>query len=472
MFLSGKTKTDENNLSTALKLVKLMLNEDEYFKISDLIKVKINVDNVLTFYSFAKLYNLATISKSSFIYIENFFPTVVETQNFLQLDFSINAKILGSTSLNIHTEVEIFNAAITWLKHDSEERSKYAKKLLLKVRLPLLSEHALKYVLDKFLLFSEKKDCVKMLRTALVNKNYFKNKSTVYYTSRYCNQNNYNLLICGGFDERLIKVVSEVKQIDGNDVSNVKDLNPMNNCRYIHRAVCLKGEVYVFGGLNNALNFVEPVEKYSPSTNKWTVMTIMADKRQYFCVCAFVDKIFILGGSYNFDASDVNSTTNSCLEFDTKNKNFREINGMSESKDAAACAVFKENILVSGGMDSNKNELNTVESYDAFANKWTSMPSTINRHYCHSLVVVKDKLFVISEFCEVFDSVCMKFVSLKHPTSIYYNKSVPIGNKIFAFRDGSSSVICYDVEKNKWTEESCEVAKHLDDFSCAKLPLC
>ena len=66
----------------------------------------------------------------------------------------------------------------------------------------------------------------------------------------------------------------------------------------------------------------------------------------------------------------------------------------------------------------------------------------------------------------------MNFVSLKHPTSIYYNKSVPIGNKIFAFRDGSSSVICYDVEKNKWTEESCEVAKHLDDFSCAKLPLC
>ena len=51
---------------------------------------------------------------------------VVETQNFLHLDLSNVAKILASSELNIHSEVEIFNAVITWLKHNIEERIKYA----------------------------------------------------------------------------------------------------------------------------------------------------------------------------------------------------------------------------------------------------------------------------------------------------------------------------------------------------------
>ena len=137
----------EKKLSVDLKMNKLMLNEDKYSKISDLIEENKNVDNVLTFYSLAKFYKLATISESSLFYIERCFPMVVETRNFLHLDLSIVAKILASSELNIHSEVEVFNAVITWLKHNIEERNKYTKQLLLKVRLSLLSEYAINYIL-------------------------------------------------------------------------------------------------------------------------------------------------------------------------------------------------------------------------------------------------------------------------------------------------------------------------------------
>ena len=99
---------------------------------------KISVENAATFYTLAKLFNLLSANKFSLNYIERCFPMVVETKNFIHLDFSLVAKILASSELNIHTEVEIFNAAFTWLKHNIEERSKYAKQLLLKVRLSLL----------------------------------------------------------------------------------------------------------------------------------------------------------------------------------------------------------------------------------------------------------------------------------------------------------------------------------------------
>ena len=118
-----------------------MINKDKRLKIFDFIKDKMSKDNVLTFYSLAKLYKLDIIYKSSLLYIERCFPMVVENRNSMHLDFSVVTKILESFELNIHSEVEVFKAAITWLKLNSEERSKYVKQLLLKVRLPLLSEH-------------------------------------------------------------------------------------------------------------------------------------------------------------------------------------------------------------------------------------------------------------------------------------------------------------------------------------------
>ena len=86
---------------------------------------------------------------------------------------------------------------------------------------------------------------------------------------------------------------------------------------------------------------------------------------------------------------------------------------MNEARGNAACVVFQGNIVVLGGIDNDDNSMNTVESYDVLANKWTPMPNTINNYTFHSLVVVKDKLFVIGkgiESCEVFDNACKKFV--------------------------------------------------------------
>ena len=93
----------------------------------------------------------------------------------------------------------------------------------------------------------------------------------------------------------------------------------------------------------------------------------------------------------------------------------------------------------------------------------------------HSLVVVKNKLFVIGygiDTCEVFNSRCKTFVAIKSPQTSYLllNKAISIGSKIIAFQNTTSLVFCYDVEKEEWSEESCEVTQDLRYFSCVKLP--
>ena len=205
-------------------------------------------------------------------------------------------------------------------------------------------------------------------------------------------------LICGGHDLRLKEVSSKVKLIDGSCVNNVKYITPMNHCRSTFEAVCLKGEVYVFGGRNNANNLVKSVERYSFSTNIWKNNSNMFDERKNFCVCAFMNKIYIFGGLYiqNLEVID------SCLQFDTKDNNLKTVSEMLETRCNAACVVFQGNAVVSGGINNDEHKLNTVESYDVFADKWSSMPNMLKNKYLHNSVVIKDKLFVINiEFINI-----------------------------------------------------------------------
>ena len=449
-----------------------MLNKDERLKMFDFIKDKMTNKNVIIFYSLAKLYKKGIISKSSLLYIERCFSMVVETQNFLHLDFNLVAKILASSELNIHSEVEIFNAVITWLKHNSEERSKYAKQLLLKVRLPLLSEHGLKYILNENLSYTNNNELMCVLKEVITKKG----TSSLNIKYRYCSQNKFNILLCGGYDNETSKTVRDIHQINGSNLNNVKRLPSMTIDRKNCISVCLKGEIYVFeiNGSDKIGSCMMSVEKYSPFTNKWTVIANSYDQRKYFCACTFMNKIFVFGGYYPKN----DYVTNSCLQFDANEESFsdkswKEIFGMKEKRCDEACVVFQGNIVVLGGENNSYNDLNTVESYDVFANRWSQMPNTINVYSHHNLVVVKDKLFVIGyarQSYEVFDNVCKKFIALKHRPRLSFNKCVPIGNKILIFHEMNSLVVCYDVDKNEWSEESCEVTKFLGDFSFVQIP--
>ena len=50
---------------------------------------------------------------------------IVDTKSFIELDIKTVSKILASSSLQIDSEVEVYNAANKWLNCNSEERSKF-----------------------------------------------------------------------------------------------------------------------------------------------------------------------------------------------------------------------------------------------------------------------------------------------------------------------------------------------------------
>ena len=165
-----------------------MLNGNIETEVLNLIEENLTITNVVCLYYIPQLFNSSKLSKSPKLLVERCFPMIVNSTSFIELDFKHVAKILSSSELNIDSEMEVFNAITSWLSHD-KERNKYAKRLFIKIRLSLLSDHALKFVSEKISYFVEDLSEIKEL-ISKESKISHSNKSKI--TSRYCNQNNFN----------------------------------------------------------------------------------------------------------------------------------------------------------------------------------------------------------------------------------------------------------------------------------------
>ena len=346
------------------------------------IRNEINVKNVAAYYQIAKLFNFTELAKVALCYIERCFTTVCETNSFLELDFAFVMNILAKYTLNIDSELEVLNAAEKWMSYKYEERSKYAKQLLLKIRLHLLPCQYLNSPLSKELFFNKIDDCVDILREVLQNKkNIYLNKQESFFSYRFCTQNMFNIIVSGGIHNQ--SILDCVQRIDGENFAAVNNLDSMIFGRRYHKTIYCKGSIYVFGGYDNKFTLISSIEKYSLTTNAWEHIADISDDRDKFCACAFMDDIFILGGqSCNYEFY------NSCLKLDTVQKKWEQVVNMNDVKSDAACTVFEGRVVVSGGYQDVRqgHRLNTVEVYDHVTDTWSYIPHMREERVGHSLV--------------------------------------------------------------------------------------
>ena len=129
--------------------------------------------------------------------IERWFTTSADSKDFLELDFTLVAAILNSSELLIDSELQVFRAMNAWLNHNIIERSKYAKYLLQRVRLSLLTVPALENILIKSLWISEDDEYFNIINEVIRNKKLL-HSSELKSINRYCSQDNFNILFVGG----------------------------------------------------------------------------------------------------------------------------------------------------------------------------------------------------------------------------------------------------------------------------------
>ena len=161
---------------------------------------------------------------------------------------------------------------------------------------------------------------VEFIKEAMQNTN--DNQSSI--TSRYCNQDKFNIVLAGSIKKE--HFVKKTFIINANNLSKVKALPVLNNGRKRPQVVCIKGEIYVFGGLYDFYTFhkaIMSVEKYIPAKNTWVEIALMNDNRKGYCTCSFIDNVYCFGGCLPTE-----NHMSSCVEFDTKIKSWRKISKM------------------------------------------------------------------------------------------------------------------------------------------------
>ena len=179
---------------SSLKEDNVLLNNDLEKEFNNRIEDEINFNNAVAIYKLLQTFKTLSLPNASVLYIERCFPYIVDCKSFLELDYISLAKILSSNELNIDSELEVYNAIVSWLGHN-KERSKYAKSLLLKIRLSLLSLPALKYISDKVSCVIDDCSFTKELFPA---KNDWSHAKSLKTASRYCNQNKFNIIVSVG----------------------------------------------------------------------------------------------------------------------------------------------------------------------------------------------------------------------------------------------------------------------------------
>ena len=436
---------------------------------------------VCLFYQLTSFYNLSDFKNDALNYIYRWFTIIAKIDNFQYLELNNIIRILSSSELNISSELEVFNASDFWLSCESFNRSKFAKELFLKTRFPLLSDHVTRSLLeqnrDSNNSFHKSKKCLVLIEEVLKNKEeFYRNKSTIYYSNRYCNNSMYDILFCGRFGKSTYKTNMNFHHFEAGSFKEVEKYTKTEKWTTYTAAVVKNMVFFLFFDENDKkLVFI----KHSPYLKTWENFNFFYYRRMYAnCMCSFVDSIYFIGGRFYDNIDDDNDDIRkNCILFDTNTKKWKKVTKMNDSRMFAACTVFEGRVVVSGGFH-NMEGLRTVEAYDHIANEWSYMPSMINESCGHDIIAISNKLFAIGcgqnrTFCEVYDTISGRFVVLNMLPRLFggtYCTSTSIGKKVMVFINRSKKVAIYDVDKNEWSAESFKVTKNTSDFHCLKIP--
>ena len=254
----------------------------------------------------------------------------------------------------------------------------------------------------------------------------------------------------------------------------IKAAAPLQNGRKNSIGVCIKGEVYLFGGVTPNFRQITSIVKYAAATKSWQEVCEFYDERTDFCVSALKDNIYFLGGEINSTEVDFN------LKFDPANNTWNQVTRMNRGRSTAACAVFKRQIVVCGGT-FYQGDLTSVEAYDPINGSWSYMPSMVEERRMHKAAAVNKKFFAIgglgTQSCEVYDHLTNKFTILNQPATWKDDLLLPCfaasfqGKLIVLYQNDhvkSRTVAIYNVKENDWKKHRLGNVKEISFRCCVK----
>ena len=101
----------------------------------EFLKQHLDPINCLGIWDFADRYDCGDLVGIAADFSKNNFQEVMKQEEFLRLPLAKFIAIISSDVLNVRSEEQVFNAVMTWIRRDVEERKSHLAELLRCVRL-------------------------------------------------------------------------------------------------------------------------------------------------------------------------------------------------------------------------------------------------------------------------------------------------------------------------------------------------
>ena len=292
----------------------------------------------------------------------------------------------------------------------------------------------------------------------------------VLYENRYCDQEEFSILVCGGIDKSF-KRMNQVLQIKVPSFE-VTEFPSMENYHDMLKIATINSDICAIVDSVDTYELYQKtctsVEIYFDKTKTWRHCFFKFEERYFYSFCSFMNKLYVIGG---WNKSD-NKSLCSCYNYNVNNIKDNKVADLNQARYGAPCTVFEGKIVVAGGFLAAENcDLKSVEAYDFNENTWTYLPDMIEKRCNHASV--SNKMFVIggttSASCEVFDSHSRKFTAIKSDIKLSAADKTCfdafcIGYNIVVFQhyvqSGKRVIHMYDVNKSRWSQIDCGFLKN------------
>ena len=134
---------------------------------SQFLEKSMNVSNCFTLESFACQFNCDSFRQTAIKFMNENFVAVVKSEDFLILEFNKVKELMCRDELNISEEEEVYEAVLTWVKHDLSSRECFLADLLKCLRVFSLSKYSIDRILKKEELVKKSLTCIAIMNTGL-----------------------------------------------------------------------------------------------------------------------------------------------------------------------------------------------------------------------------------------------------------------------------------------------------------------
>ena len=460
----GETNIDSSNAQDLVMVADYLIIPSLKTKAAIFLEGTLNASNCLALESFASRYNCESLKQGCGTYKAANFVDVARSEDFRMLaDLEKVKELICMDEINVAEEEEVYEAVMTWVKHDLSSRECVLPELLKCVRLFSMSKYRLRKILDEELV-SKNLICTRIVVNALDFFLFPDRFEDITLKPRLSLEKYESVVVLtGGMYEDLEQTRSYCFV-----PSTVTWVSlPMMPCpRSHHGAAVCAGLLYVMGGDESA-----PVCCFSPKQNTWSTLDITLDKKDC-SVTSFNEELYVIGGEDSWRDVQIYNPT-----FDE----WRQGASMETSRAGHNAVVLEEHIYVIAGHNGEDCQ-NSVECYNPLTDQWAEISSLSEVRRSAAAVAVGGKIIVVGGFgnmtnttiepsCEIFDPSTNQW-SLVPSLSIHRAASgiVSIGDTVYLFggEDESSyktEVHCFDIRTNKWDEISTIPADDLEGLS-------